>query len=127
MRQVELQQTLSQWHKGQQATVEEKQKQHTSAHSEAVRHGAVHCAAFLHDPGVHRGPDSDLLPVVVFHQVCYLFYQLVVILFDLNADRHLRELPEQVLQQSELPVFTAAVATCIKCDLQSLLIQRQIL
>lgn len=42
----------------------------------------------------------------------HLFNQLVVVLFDLNADGHLRELPEHVLQQGKLPVCTAAVATC---------------
>lgn len=39
--QVELQQTLSYWHKGKQPRVEEKQKQQASAHSETVQHGAV--------------------------------------------------------------------------------------
>lgn len=39
--QVELQQTLFQGHEGQQAGVEQEQKLHTSAQSEAVRHGTV--------------------------------------------------------------------------------------
>lgn len=39
--QVELQQTFSQGHKRQQASVEEEQKQQPSAHGEAVWHGAV--------------------------------------------------------------------------------------
>lgn len=39
--QVELQQTLFQGHKGQQAGVEEKQKQQASAQSETKWHGAV--------------------------------------------------------------------------------------
>lgn len=118
--QVELQQTLLQGHKGQQASVEEKQKQQASIQSETKWHGAVlqrrkealfmeqfpvyfhlfktsshyirsvllewgctssfvaprwsvyRFAAFLHDPGVHRGPDSDLLPVVASDQVWHL-------------------------------------------------------
>lgn len=41
----------------------------------------------------------------------YLFYQLAVVLFDLNADRCLRELFEHILQQSKLPVCATAVAT----------------
>lgn len=41
VRQVKLQQALSQGHKGQQASVEEKEEQQPSAHGEAVRHGAV--------------------------------------------------------------------------------------
>lgn len=39
----------------------------------------------------------------------YPFNELVVVLFDLNADRHLRELLEHILQQSKLPVLASAV------------------
>lgn len=42
----------------------------------------------------------------------YLFDQLAVVLFNLNADGYSRVLSKQVLQQSKLPVRTAAVATC---------------
>lgn len=39
----------------------------------------------------------------------YPFNELVVVLFDLNADRHLREFLEHILQQSKLPVVASAV------------------
>lgn len=42
----------------------------------------------------------------------YLFYQLRIVFFDLNADRYVREFPENILQQSDLPVSASAVAPC---------------
>lgn len=42
----------------------------------------------------------------------YLFYQLRIVFFDLDADRYVREFPENILQQSNLPVSASAVAPC---------------
>lgn len=42
----------------------------------------------------------------------YLFYQLHIVFFDLDADRNVREFPENILQQSDLPVSARAVAPC---------------
>lgn len=44
----------------------------------------------------------------------YLFYQLHIVFFDLDADRYVREFPENILQQSDLPVSASAVAPCRK-------------
>lgn len=46
-----------------------------------------------------------------FLDILYLFHELVVVLFNLHADRHLRELLEHIFQPSELPVCAAAVVT----------------
>lgn len=42
----------------------------------------------------------------------HLFYQLRVVFFDLHADRYVRESPENILQQSDLPVSAGTVAPC---------------
>lgn len=46
----------------------------------------------------------------------YLFYQLHIVFFDLDADRNVREFPENILQQSDLPVSARAVAPCRRED-----------
>lgn len=46
----------------------------------------------------------------------YPFYQLHIVFFDLDADRNVREFPENILQQSDLPVSARAVAPCRRED-----------
>ena len=47
-------------------------KQHCTSNSVSTKWPMYHSLAFLHDGGVHGGPDRDLLPLVVSHQVGHL-------------------------------------------------------
>lgn len=94
--------------------------------------------ALCHDVRVFRGPDSDAVPVILFyqggdlhntalllelemtdiwllhglpvqHNAKYLLYQQIIVLFNLNVNRHLGEFLEDVLQQRDSPVLSHAV------------------